>query len=402
MNFRKDELVKGSIILFLMVGIFNVVNYAFHFAMARMLDPGNYAILVVLTSVGAIFSVPSEAIQTISSKYSSKFAKNAGKLKDLMIRGMKKALKLSSLCYLLYIPVALFLSFFLDIKFILLMLTGLIVFGLFTSPILRGVLQGKKRFIGLGLSLNVESLMKVALGVLLVYLVKDVYGAVVAIVLSTVIGFLFTLSLLKGLLKEKRENVDMKGIYAYGFTTFLLFLSIVLILSLDVILAKRFFSAEIAGQYAVASLLGKTLFFGTSGIGKAMFPIATGKQQHERRGILKKATILTIVICAGVLLAFAIAPELITRLMFGSKYLVASSIILYTGIAFSLLSLTNLVVLHKLSHGKVKNPYYLFIFVLVEILLLWGFSQSLLSYSIGLCIANLICLAGSLFLKSEK
>ena len=117
MNFRKDELVKGSIVLFLMVGIFNVVNYAFHFAMARMLDPGNYAILVVLTSVGAIFSVPSEAIQTISSKYSSKFVKNAGKLKDLIIRGMKKALKLSSLCYLLYIPVALFLSFFLDIKF---------------------------------------------------------------------------------------------------------------------------------------------------------------------------------------------------------------------------------------------------------------------------------------------
>ena len=52
-------------------------------------------------------------------------------------------------------------------------------------------------------------------------------------------------------------------------------LAIVLMYSLDIILAKRFFSAEDAGKYAVISMLGKMIFFGTAAIGKAMFPFTS-------------------------------------------------------------------------------------------------------------------------------
>lgn len=401
-NIYKDELVRGSIVLFAMINLFNILNYVFHFAMARMLEPASYGILVVLTSVAYIFSVPSEAIQTIFSKYTSQFSKNAGKVKDLMLRGVKRAAKISGICYIIFIPVAMFLSFFLNIKLMLLLLTGVLAFASFVTPVLRGVLQGEKRFIGLGASLNVESIIKTALAVLLVYVIHDVYGAVIAIILSTIIGFLFTLALVRDIVRRKRERMFIKGAYGYSLNTFVLFLLIVLMLSLDVILAKRFFSPEIAGQYAVASLLGKTLFFGANGVAKAMFPISSGKAKHERRGILKKAIMLTVMICAAILVVFAIAPELIVGILFGGKYLAAGSIILYTGIAFSILALTNLVVYHKLSHGKVTNPYYMFTFVLLEILILWVFSQTLVSFAFGLILTNVLALAGSLFLKSTK
>jgi O-antigen/teichoic acid export membrane protein len=401
-NIYKDELVKGSIVLFVMINLFNILNYVFHFAMARMLEPADYGVLVVLTSVAYIFSVPSEAVQTIFSKYTSQFFKSAGKVKDLMYRGIGTAAKISAVCYVIFIPIAVFLSFFLSIKLMLLLLIGLMVFASFVTPVLRGVLQGEKKFIGLGTSLNVESVIKTTLAVLLVYIVHDVYGAVLAIVLSTAIGFLFTLALVRDIIRRKEKHVVIEGAYGYSWNTFVLFLLIVLMLSLDVILAKRFFSPEIAGQYAVASLLGKTLFFGANGVAKAMFPISSRKAKHERRGILKKAAVLTILICAAILVVFAIAPELIVNILFGGKYLAAGSIILYTGIAFSILTLTNLVVYHKLSHGKVTNPYYMFVFVLLEILILWLFSQTLVSFALGLCLANLMALAGSLFLKSTK
>lgn len=144
MNFGKDELVRGGIILFVMIGIFNFLNYLFHFAMARMLEPAEYGILVVLISISYIFTVPSEAVQTIFSKYTSKYIKDSGKVKDLLLRGMKKASQAAVLIYLIFIPVAIFLSFFLNIELILVLLTGVFIFGSFITPVIRGILQGEK------------------------------------------------------------------------------------------------------------------------------------------------------------------------------------------------------------------------------------------------------------------
>lgn len=38
---RKDELLKGSLILFIMMGVFNIFNYAFQISMAKMLGPAD-------------------------------------------------------------------------------------------------------------------------------------------------------------------------------------------------------------------------------------------------------------------------------------------------------------------------------------------------------------------------
>ena len=69
----EDELIKGSFILFVLIGFFNLFNYLFQMSMARMLGPSDYGILAVLMSFIYIFSIPSEAIQTIISRYTSKF-----------------------------------------------------------------------------------------------------------------------------------------------------------------------------------------------------------------------------------------------------------------------------------------------------------------------------------------
>lgn len=240
------------------------------------------------------------------------------------------------------------------------------------------------------------------LAVLFVYLIKNVYSAILAVIASLLIGFIITLCFVRDILKTRKGKAKLEGIYAYSGNTFFIFLVIILVLGIDVILAKRFFAPELAGQYAVASLLGKIIFFGTNGIAKAMFPISSERNTKEKRGVFIKAALFTAVVCLVALAAFALMPSLIVKILFGSQYVSISGIIVFTGIAFSLLSFTNLMVYHKLSHGKIKNPYFMLIFVPLMILILWVFSQSLLSFSIALCMANLIVLTGSLFLKSEK
>lgn len=399
---KKDELVKGSFILFIMLNLFNFLNYIYHFFMARMLTTSDYGILMSLFSLIYIFSVPGEAIQTIFSKYTTHHSKNKGEIKDLLLRGLRKAIKIAFLLYLAFIPVAIFLSFFLDIKFTLFALTGLFIFGSFVSPVVRGVLQGKKRFVGLGISLDLESVSKIIIAIILVLAIGNVYGAVYGVILSTIFGFLTALYFIRDILEKKRKKVAVKGIYGYSWNAFLLFTIVMLMLSLDVILAKRFFSPDMAGKYAVASLLGKTIFFATSGIGKAMFPISSEKKVREKRKVLKKALVLTVSLSLIAIFAFLIVPELVISILFGSKYIEIGSILVYMGIAFSFLSITNLIILHKLSYKSVKYPYFMVVFVLMQVLLLYSFGKNVLEFSIALCFANFLALLGSLFLKSKK
>ena len=80
---KKDGLIRGSLVMFIMIGIFNVLNYVFQMSMARLLGPADYGILAVLMSIVYIFGIPSEAIQTVITRYTSKLGikKENGKIR---------------------------------------------------------------------------------------------------------------------------------------------------------------------------------------------------------------------------------------------------------------------------------------------------------------------------------
>jgi len=398
---RKDELIRGGVILFIMINLFNLLNYIFHFAMARMLGPEDYGILVVLMSFAYIFGVPVEAIQAIISKYTTKFS-DKGKVKDIILRGMKKAASISGRLYLVFIPVAIFFAYFLNIKFMLLAITGLILISSFINPVLRGALQGEKRFNSLGLSLNLESIIRLVFAIILVYFINNAYSAITAVVISGFLAFFITLLFIKDILEEKRKRVGVGEIYSYSKSSFILFLAIMLVLSIDTILAKRFFNPDLAGKYAVASIVGKMIFFGVMGISKAMFPISSEKKEkkHQRK-VLKKALWLTLASIFIALIIFLVIPEFFIKILFGSKYIEISSLLVYTGLAFSFLSISNLIIMYRLSKGDVKMPWFMFLFVILQVILLALFNRNLFTFSVALCFSTFFMLIGSLFLRTK-
>jgi len=398
---RKDELIRGGVILFIMINLFNLLNYIFHFAMARMLGPEDYGILVVLMSFAYIFGVPVEAIQAIISKYTTKFS-DKGKVKDIILRGMKKAASISGRLYLVFIPVAIFFAYFLNIKFMLLAITGLILISSFINPVLRGALQGEKRFNSLGLSLNLESIIRLVFAIILVYFINNAYSAITAVVISGFLAFFITLLFIKDILEEKRKRVGVGEIYSYSKSSFILFLAIMLVLSIDTILAKRFFNPDLAGKYAVASIVGKMIFFGVMGISKAMFPISSEKKEkkHQRK-VLKKALWLTLASIFIALIIFLVIPEFFIKILFGSQYVEIAGLIAYTGLAFSFLSISNLIIMYRLSKGDVKMPWFMFLFVILQVILLALFNRNLFTFSVALCFSTFFMLIGSLFLRTK-
>jgi len=61
---------------------------------------------------------------------------------------------------------------------------------------------------------------------------------------------------------------------------------------------------------------------------------------------------------------FYLFPEFIIQIFSGKTIPEASNILFYLGIATSFLSIANLILLYKLSLGKIKGYFHLLVFVL--------------------------------------
>lgn len=402
---KKDALVKGSLILFIMMGVFNVLNYAFQMSMARMLGPADYGILAVLMSIIYIFGIPSEAIQTIIARYISKFSvKNKfGKMKDIIYKSIKAGFWLSVITFFIFTIASIFLSKILNINFWLLAMTGLFIFYVFSLPILRGVLQGRKRFFKLGLNLVIESFTKVIFSIFLVFVGFKVYGAIGSAIIGGILAFFLAFINIKDVLSSKRENEKFKGIYRYNLPVLIGISSIVLIYSLDVILARIFFSSEVAGKYAFVSLIGKVILFSSFAISKAMFPISAEnfESRNKTKGLLRKSLILISIISFVMLPLCLIAPEQVIKVISlgSSQYIDVSSILFIVSLAFCFTAFSNIIVLYSLSINKIrKSSLSLLIFVFLEIILLSTFHSNLVDFSYSLLAVNLAMFLYSIWL----
>ena len=389
-----SEFGKGALILFMTINLYNLINFLFHFSMGRLLGPSDYGILAVLMSMVYVYNVPAEAIQNIISMYTSKFnLKNEnGKIKYLMLKSLRKGFIWSSIIVILMILPSLMLSEYLDINFWLIFLTNIMVIFSFLVPIIRGVLQGKRQFSILGFGLIIDSVFKLGASIFLVIIGFKVFGAIAGVLIGVIIGIIFSLYFSREVLTSKEKYSSFKEIYSISIPYFISMLVVLIILSLDIILAKRFFTAEIAGKYSVVSMIGKMVFFGTIAISKAMFPI-TSEKHHSNVDTSKlfiKAFTIILFLCFISSVVFAIFPKYVIGILYGPQYIDMAPYLIYSGIALSFLSFSNLTLSYRLSTNNLKNYYFLFIFVFVEILLLSFFHKNILEYAITFMISNMV------------
>lgn len=396
-------LIGGSLVLLITFNLYNILNFIFQFSMARMLSVIDYGILATLFSIIYISGVFSESIQTIIMKYTSS-EKNSGRIKNLMKLSLKKALYVSLILFIIFLFIAIPLKYLLNINYPLLALTGIIIISSFFTPVTRGIMLGKKMFKSLGFNLIAESFGKLVLSIILVFIGLKVYGAIIATIIAVSLAFLFSISSLKYITKSKEKPAKIEGIYQYSVPVFFITLIITLFFSIDIIIAKIMFSEQEAGAYAIASILAKTIFWGTAPISKAMFPLSAenGSDNKKSRNIALNAFIFLFLCIIVILTAFYFFPNLIIKIFSGKELIESSSILFLLGIALSLLSLSNLVLLYKLSKDKTKGYLYSVIFLIIEIVLLFYFSSSLIQFSLALIASSAMFLIGSLFVLREQ
>jgi O-antigen/teichoic acid export membrane protein len=402
---KNSELAMGSLILIFLFNIGNLFSYFFQFFMARMLGPADYGVFAFLLSIVYIFTIPTSSIQTIISKYTTKLntKKEFGKLKGLLYFSIKKLLKISIITFFIYF-IVLSVGFFVfyslkgrfpEVSFWLFVITGLVIFNSFISPVGLGILQGMKKFFALGLNAVISNGLKFTLALLLVYFNFRVFGALLGIIFGSFIAFVFILPFIKEITNTKTKETKIHLFSEEAGPTFFSMLFIVLIYSIDVIFAKFFFSPETAGQYAGLSMIGKIILFGAISIANAMFPISSEKflkKNSETQKLIRKTFGTLLLLCLFAIILFLLFPKMVISLLFGEAYLPLSNLLGYVAISFSFISFTNLMVLYRISTDrfKIKHAVYLFFLFLTQMLLMFFFRTSIEKFVLAFMFASII------------
>ncbi|NCO11514.1 oligosaccharide flippase family protein [Candidatus Pacearchaeota archaeon] len=394
-------LLGGSLILLVTINLFNLFNLIFNVSMARLLPLSDYGVLTTLIYFVVIFAVFSESIQTVIAKYTSR-EDSKGKVKDIMIKSFKKAGFISIILYVVFLAAAIPLSILMNIEYYLFALIGITIITSFFIPVTRGVMQGRKRFYSFGLNMILEGIVKLLIAISLVLLGWSLYGAVLGIVIGVFCALAFSFISLKEIISEKRKKSETPKIYSYTKPVFISMFSIVLFMSLDIILAKIYFSPEMVGAYAISSTIAKIIFIGAQPISKAMFPFSSGaKREKDSKRAFTESIIFISVLILVFLAIMLIFPNIVIRLYAGRFIPESASILFYLSLAMGLLSLANLTILYNLSLGKTKGYWKLLIFVALEVILLSLFNDTLLEFSFALITATVTFLWGSIVLLKE-
>jgi len=198
----------------------------------------------------------------------------------------------------------------------------------------RGTLQGMKKFKSLGINSVLEVLLKLILGIVLVYFGFKANGAIFGFMLATLISYLFIFPLLRDVLVKRVDRdidnkVDIKEFYKSIFFILISTVIFSLISYTDIILVKHFFSSSDTGFYSAAAQIGRIILFFPGAVGIVIFPRLSEKYTKKENINITffKGSAIIALISVGFLTVYYFFPGFLMNLIYGSKYLAASSLI---------------------------------------------------------------------------
>lgn len=326
------------------------LNYIYNLLVNRLLLPADYATFGALMGVIAIIGAPVGALQAIAAKYAAdcEAENDEGSIWILLKKMTAKVAPIGGVLFLAFIvfagPIARFISqdgASATVKAVI--VVGVSLLFQLLLPINRGLLQGAQLFGDLSVNLIMDALGRCVLGmVIMLSLVSSEtassWGSVLrgevkvsdewsvaAAIGATVLGSLIAYALAFrpaarwSHLKPKKEHGSWQKMLSFAWPTLLMYLFTTILLTIDVILVKRYaavgtgLTPDNAGEYATLSTLAKLVFYVTGPIVTVMFPMITNlvKKGEKHYRVLLTALISTLVASSVVLAIFSIAPTFI-------------------------------------------------------------------------------------------
>ncbi len=393
--------------LFLLDGLANVIDFAFHFWMGRVLIPSDFAILQTLNSLALVYVTASGVFQPVASRF---VAEARGRNKNDSIPAIFQTFLraafflgaiLSILCFSLALPIARLLN----LPQWTIQLSAALIFLSTLRPIAAGVLQGQERFLALGFTRLALSLGRILFILLLVPIGINLTSAVLALPIGWLVCVLCAFLLLGDLLWKKSGHLDRNvlsdgwKLSGYALLAYLAYMSLT---GLDLIWVNRTLDGDSAGAYASLVLMRRIVALLPGVAVMVMFPrvakiLATGQRPH--RLLLQTALIILAAGGALTLLYFLFSNQLIA-IIFGGTYQTASPLLGWMAFAMVGVSLSSIWLNYYLAERPRNFVILLALAVALEWTLLNLFSPSLQNAVLAFGLTGWLLSFGGLILYS--
>jgi len=405
----RGEIAISTVVLFLLDGLANVIDFAFHFWMGRVLIPSEFAILQTLNSVALVYVTASGVFQPVVSRFVAE-ARGKGQndsIPDIFQAFFRAAFWLGlTMATLVFLSSNLFAQL-LNLPNWTIQLSAVLIFLSTLRPIAVGVLQGQENFIAFGLTRLALSLGRIILVFFLLQTGLGLRSAVIALSFGWWLSVLCAFLLLQRSLWRK-SRTDMQGFLSEGWKlssyALLAYVAYMSLTSLDLVWVNRNLNGELAGAYASLVLLRRIVALLPGVAVTVMFPriaktLAEGRLPD--RLLIKTAAIILVASGALSFLYFIFDDQLIS-IIFGLGYQAASPLLGWMGIAMIGVSLSSIWMNYYLAEKPRNFGILLGIAVALEWLLLNLFPPSMQSAVLAFGITGWLLALGGLILYIFK
>jgi len=396
-------------LLFLLDGLANVIDFAFHFWMGRVLIPADFAVLQTLNSIALVYVTASGVFQPVVGRFVAEARGRGeyGSIPAIFQSFLRAALYLGLILSILVFSFSTILSHLLNLPAWTIQLSAALIFLSTLRPIAAGVLQGQERFISFGFARLALSLGRILFVILLIPTGIGLTSAVIALPIGWLVSVLCAFLLLGNLLWIKSEplhqNILQEGwkLSAYALLAYFAYMSLT---SLDLVWVNRNLDGDSAGAYASLILMRRIIALLPGVAVTVMFPrIAKILAQGQRadRLLIQTASIILTASGALTIFYFIFSNQLIT-IIFGNAYQTASSLLGWMGIAMIGVSLSSIWLNYYLAERPRNFVILLGIAVALEWILLTLFQPSMQNAVLAFGATGWLLAIGGLILYSRR
>jgi O-antigen/teichoic acid export membrane protein len=350
-------LVRSGVLLTLAVGLANILNAAFQFSLARILDPNEYALLAALFAIVIVAAIPPLAFQaTAAREVSVRLDRGDEHGAGMFLHGMARSVVLwGNILALVGIATAIVVALAGMDDPLAAGATVITIAAALGIPVVWGGLQGSGRFYSLSGAHVLFAGARLAAGLVVALAGGSVGAVMVGVAGATMLTLLLTALPIRSLFEAgrgaarqalaTRANVGA----AVGLT------ALWALMYSDLLVARLAFSGDEAGAYAAAAVASKVLLLVPIAATTVLFPrVATLRDRaRERRHLAVGLAVVAAASALATALAWAFAEPIID-LLFGPEYAAAESWLGPLCLAMALYGLAIVFLYHFLALGRAR------------------------------------------------
>jgi O-antigen/teichoic acid export membrane protein len=405
----QSEMGFQTAALFVLDGLANVTDFAFHFWMGRVLIPADFAVLQTLNSVMLVYTTVSGVFQPVVGRF---VAEARGKGQDDWIRiifqtFLRAAFWLGIILAVLVFFFSQYIAQLLNLPPWTIQVSAVLIFLSTLRPIPAGVLQGQENFVPFGLVRLALSLARIIFVFFVLRAGLGLKGAVLALPFGWFVSVLCAFLLLRKPLwlnGQVGSSDILRAGWKLSFYALLAYLAYMSLTSLDLVWVNRHLGSEAAGAYAALVLMRRIVALLPGVAVTVMFPriaATLAQAQLPHRLLIRTASI--ILATSGLLTVFYfLFSERLLTLIFGSAYATAAPLLGWMGMAMIGVSLSSIWLNYYLAERPRTFVILLVIAVVLESLFLDIFSRSLGGAVLAFGLTGWLLTIAGLFLYLSK